>query len=66
MSYVVSVVELDLPRYSGEVPEVDGRWIEKFDTLKEAVGRVDQIRERSNYVDARVIGHTRFERYYTM
>lgn len=66
MSYIVCVVELDLPRYSAEVPEVDGGWEEEFETLEEANARVEQIRKRSNYVDAKVVGHTNFERYYTM
>lgn len=66
MSYIVTVVELDLPRYIGdEVPEVDGGWIEEFETLEEAKARVEQIRERSNWVDAKVDGHTDFMRYYT-
>lgn len=67
MSYIVSVIELDLPRYIyEEVPEVDGGWVERFETLEEAKARVEQIRERSNYVDAKVDGYTDFERYYTM
>lgn len=66
MSYIVCVVELDLPRYSAEVPEVDGGWEEEFETLEEANARVEQIRKRCNYVDAKVVGHTNFERYYTM
>ena len=66
MSYIVWAIELDLPRYSGGDPEVDGGWEEEFETLEEAKARVEQIRERSNYVDAKVVGHTNFERYYVM
>lgn len=65
MPYTVVAVELDLPRYCEEVPEVDGGWFEEFDTLEEAKARVEQIRERSIYVDAKVDGYTRFEAYYT-
>lgn len=66
MAYIVRVIELDLPRYAEEVPEVDGGWEEEFETLEKAKARVEQIRKRSIYVDAKVEGYTNFEHYYTM